>query len=149
MPPIHILVLAFSILLVCVYTDLRERKIYNKWTITGMIAFIFLNWFDNFLLQSVLGLLVLGVITYLTALISRGGFGGGDVKLYAMLGAAFGYEIGIWIFIISNLVAAIVALPLIVLKLFSKLPPAYNRLPMAPYITIGSVITILIFYYFG
>ncbi|WP_407269467.1 prepilin peptidase [Radiobacillus sp. PE A8.2] len=83
--------LLFTVLLICVITDLQSRKIYNKVIfpailIALLINMIFLGW--NGLLISLLGFisgLALLLIPYL-----MGGMGAGDVKLLALVGAIKG-----------------------------------------------------------
>ena len=84
------MVLVF-ILLVCLITDLRKRKIYNRVVLPALLFGILYNlaiggW-PGFL-QSLLGLLAgLGILIIPFAL---GGMGAGDVKLLAVIGAVKG-----------------------------------------------------------
>jgi len=79
------------ILLICVITDLKERRIYNAVLLPGMIFGFIYNltaggW--QGLTQSLLGLLLgLGILIIPFAI---GGMGAGDVKLLAVVGAVKG-----------------------------------------------------------
>ena len=79
--------------LICLYTDLKDRRIYNKvllpTLILGVILNVFLNGFQG-LLNSVLGF---GIgLAFLIIPFALGGIGGGDVKLIAVVGAIKGWE---------------------------------------------------------
>lgn len=79
--------------LICLYTDLKDRKIYNKVLlpafILGVILNVFLNGFQG-LLDSMIGF---GIgLAFLIIPFALGGIGGGDVKLIAVIGAIKGWE---------------------------------------------------------
>ena len=85
------MVLVF-ILLVCLITDLRKRKIYNLVVLPALLFGIFYNlaiggWPG--LLQSLLGLLA--GLAILIIPFGLGGMGAGDVKLMAAIGAVKGF----------------------------------------------------------
>ena len=60
--------------------------------------------------QALLGLLVGGGVPLLMALVSRGGIGGGDTKLLAMLGAVLGWKDVLGVFVASQFVALLIVL---------------------------------------
>jgi Flp pilus assembly protein protease CpaA len=55
--------------------------------------------------RALLGALVAGAAILLLALISRGGIGGGDLKLMVVVGGALGWEGAVIVFVLSQLVA--------------------------------------------
>lgn len=128
---------------VCVYTDLKERRIYDKVTIPGMILFAAYHAVTGSFIESATGLLALGGFTYLLAVISRGRIGGGDIKLYAMIGAAFGWELGGMIFVLATLLSALWAIPLLLVKLFHPLPATLAEVPLAPFIAAGAIAVVV------
>ncbi|GLX68714.1 A24 family peptidase [Paenibacillus glycanilyticus] len=142
--PYFILVPAFLLLAVCLYTDLKERKIYDKYTISGMLYFIGIHAVLGTFYHSLLGWLIIGGIAYVLAVISKGQIGGGDIKLYAMLGAAFGWEQGLVVLVLTSVAAALWALPLLLLKALKRLPAGYHELPLAPFITAGVILMLVI-----
>ncbi|WP_243297122.1 A24 family peptidase [Bacillus litorisediminis] len=83
--------LLWGVLIVCVITDLRERRIYNKVIYPALVITITLHLIDSGfygLLMSVQGFAIgmaLLLIPYLL-----GGIGAGDVKLLALIGAVKG-----------------------------------------------------------
>lgn len=116
------------------YVDMRTCKIYNKYLVPlllmglGYGAFI-----EGNLLVSLKGLLFGAVFFFLIYLISKGGLGEGDVKLFSILGLFLGpYRIGILIFLACILQ---LAFSLVKGRSFS------SKLPFAPSICLGFFIT--------
>lgn len=107
---IAINLLLYAVLFICVITDLKSRKIYNKIIFPSLLfAFvfhlIFVGW--NGLLFSIIGFFTgLGIllIPYL-----MGGIGAGDVKLLALIGAlkgaSFVFTTAIYMGILGGLIA--------------------------------------------
>lgn len=85
------------------------------------------------LIDAVLGLLVGGGVPLLLALVSRGGIGGGDIKLLAMLGPVLGWKDVLGVFIASQFVA------LFVVVTISLARRRFVREPVA----VGAIIAIL------
>jgi prepilin signal peptidase PulO-like enzyme (type II secretory pathway) len=68
------------------------------------------------LAEAGLGTLVGGGIVLLVAVLSRGGMGGGDIKLMAMLGAALGWRGAIAALALSQVVGALIVLGILVAR---------------------------------
>jgi prepilin signal peptidase PulO-like enzyme (type II secretory pathway) len=62
--------------------------------------------------QAVLGIVIGAGLTLIIATISRGGVGGGDVKLMAVLGAALGWKGALYVFALSHVAGALLLLAL-------------------------------------
>lgn len=102
-------------LIVCIYTDIKSRRIYNKLIypallVTFIFHFILGGWTS--VLQSLLGFgvgLAILSIPYL-----MGGMGAGDVKLLALIGAmkgsVFVFQTSIYMALIGALMAAFILL---------------------------------------
>jgi Flp pilus assembly protein protease CpaA len=102
-----------------VVLDLQSRIIPDVITLPGMgyallLAAVFRGAFD--LAEAVFGALAAGAIVLLLAIVSRGGIGGGDIKLMAMLGAALGWKGAFMAFALSQIVAGLVALILVIVR---------------------------------
>ena len=103
------------VLLICLITDIKSRKIYNKILLPSLIAALLLNIFNfglNGLVDSVLGLLLgfgILLIPYL-----MGGMGAGDVKLLSVIGAfkgpMFVFTTAIYMALVGGLIGIIIAL---------------------------------------
>jgi|GEM_PF-923943 len=142
-----ILLPVLILLTICVYTDIKHRLIYDRWTIPSMIYFLIVQLMNGSLGKGIIGLLVLGLTIYALAWITKGGIGGGDIKLYAALGAAFGMMSGLWIAAIASILAAIGSIPLLIIKRYRYLPAKYNEVPMAPFIAAGTAAVIALAIY--
>jgi prepilin peptidase CpaA len=105
------------VLLVCVITDLKERKIYNL----VLIPAFFFGLFYNLAVASWAGLgqSLLGTLAGLGILILpflAGGIGAGDVKLLAVIGAVKGPLFALYAAVGMGLAGGIIALCLLVYK---------------------------------
>jgi len=100
-----------------VVLDLQSRIIPDVITLPGigyalLLAAVFRDVAD--FVEAGLGALAAGAMVLLVAIVSRGGIGGGDMKLMAMLGAALGWKGAFVTFALSQIVAGLVALILII-----------------------------------
>jgi leader peptidase (prepilin peptidase) / N-methyltransferase len=66
------------------------------------------------LLEAGLGLLIGGGLLLLLAVVTRGGVGGGDIKLVALLGSALGWKPALIVFALSQLGGGVVLLYLLI-----------------------------------
>jgi leader peptidase (prepilin peptidase)/N-methyltransferase len=94
------------------------------------------HWWDS-LLGAVTGFTLLLVI----ALISKGGMGMGDVKLYALLGFVLGFKLVLLSFFLSTLFGAVIGGLAMLLKIFKRKQP----IPFGPFIAAGTLTA----YYWG
>ncbi len=93
-------------------------------------------WWDS-LLGSIVGFLMLFII----ALISKGGMGGGDIKLFAVIGLALGAKLTILAFFLSTFVGTIFGLIGMAIGRVKRGEP----MPFGPAIAVGTMIA----YFFG
>ncbi|MEH7254088.1 prepilin peptidase [Neobacillus niacini] len=99
--------------------------------------FIPLNpWWDS-LLGAVTGFGLLLII----ALVSNGGMGMGDVKLYALLGFVLGFKLVLLSFFLSTLFGAVIGGIALLLKIVTRKQP----IPFGPFIAAGTLTA----YYWG
>lgn len=103
--------LLLVLILVSGFWDLKERKIPNKVTFTGILIGILFNTLTGGflgLLQSIIGLLAGLAIFFLPFAMS--GMGAGDVKLMGAIGALMGWQFSVMTAFYSALVGGIMVL---------------------------------------
>jgi leader peptidase (prepilin peptidase)/N-methyltransferase len=93
-------------------------------------------WWDS-LLGAVTGFTLLLII----ALVSKGGMGFGDVKLYALLGLVLGVKLVLLSFFLSTLFGAVIGGLALLFKIVKRRQP----LPFGPFIAAGTITA----YYWG
>ncbi len=140
------------ILISAAFIDIDHRIIPDKLNIFGLIVgIIFLFTPGSLSLKSsFLGFLLGGGFLLLVAIIGRGAMGGGDIKLFAVIGLFLGLEKTVLALFLTFLVGGIAGLLLIASKLRSR----KDYIPFGPFISIGAFIAImwynnLIMYYFN
>lgn len=131
-----------ALLIFATVTDLRERIIYDRVIVVGSLFAIFFRiWFQagpwwEYLLTGLSAVFVLATIAVLT-----GGraIGGGDIKLFGMIGLMVGWESFFYIFLFSHVIAAVF---MIILRLFKrKAVGMRTEFPFAPFILAGTLLT--------
>lgn len=100
------------------------------------LFFPLLPWWDS-LLGAGIGFGLLLII----ALVSKGGMGGGDIKLFALIGFVVGVKTLLLAFFLSTFLGAIFGLVGMALKVVKKGKP----IPFGPFIALGTLLA----YYFG
>lgn len=99
--------------------------------------FVPLNPWWDMIAGSIVGFLLL----YLIAIVSKGGMGGGDIKLYAVIGIALGWKLVLLSFFLATIIGTIIGLVGMVFGKVKKGKP----MPFGPSIVIGTLIA----YFFG
>lgn len=130
--------LLLLLLIICVITDIKSRRIYNKilipFLITALLAsFLTGGW--QYLLDSFQGV-VLG-LAMLIIPFTRGGIGAGDVKLLAVIGGIKGSAFVVNTFLAGAIAGGVFAL--VILAINRQLPATLSRL-------LGAVSGVLIRY---
>jgi len=136
--------LAEIVLIICLiistFIDLKHQIIPDKVVLPTIIAGLVLNIMlrrenlPNYLMGFALG----GGIIFLIVVLSSGGMGGGDVKLFAAVGMFLGLRLTILSILLSFIFGSIAGLILIMLNL-KKMKDA---IPFGPFIALGSVISL-------
>lgn len=80
---------------IATYTDLKSRVIPDKLSIIGLSYFLVLRLFysDQPYVHYLLGVIVGAGLLYIFAVIIPNSFGGGDIKLMAVVGTALGWQL--------------------------------------------------------
>ncbi|MBS4208955.1 A24 family peptidase [Bacillus sp. FJAT-50079] len=128
-----------SLLVIITVSDLAYKLIPNKILLVfaGIILAErvvqpLLPWWD-----SLLGAIVMFAILLTIAVISNGGLGGGDVKLFAVIGLVLGLKLSLLAFFFANLIGAIIGGIGMALRIVERKKP----IPFGPFIAIGTLIT--------
>lgn len=122
------------------YIDFKHHIISDKFNIIlsfiGIVN-ILIN-FDN-LKDYILTALLVFTFFFIIAIISKGGIGGGDIKLFTALSLIFGTNI-LFIIIITYIAAAIVS----IIMMFFKKYNLKSSVALAPFIMIGTLTYLLL-----
>lgn len=92
-----------------------------------------------YILNSLLGLLIGGGFLLIVAIVSRGGMGGGDIKLMAALGFWIGWKYAILSLLLSFIIGGILSLGLLITKVKSR----GEFIPFGPFLVMGFIVTAL------
>jgi leader peptidase (prepilin peptidase)/N-methyltransferase len=135
-PAWHYLALVV-IVLTATATDLRCRRIPNPLIAAGaVLAVMSLGlWQVVAPVSAWLGVLVGGGALFLFAFFTKGGLGGGDVKLAAVMGLFLGWQ-GVWAaLLVGCLVAGVAGIILVLWKIKSM----KDTIPFAPFLAGGAL----------
>lgn len=130
-----------SVLTVVAFTDLEAYLVPNGVLLVALLGGIVLNFWarDLTLFSALLGLaLSFGFFAFL-ALVSRGGMGGGDAKLAGVIGFFLGWPLAAVAVFLACLFAGLLGIFLLSLKLKGR----KDRLPFAPFLAAGALVTIV------
>ncbi|MGE5593215.1 MAG: prepilin peptidase [Betaproteobacteria bacterium] len=134
---LNYLVLA-SLVVVAAGIDLRHAVIPDRltlpWMVVGVAAGAF--WGLHEVAMRAVGIIVCGGLVFLIALLSRGGMGGGDVKLMALVGSFLGPWGGLASFMMACFIGAAVGVGLIAAGLKKR----KDEIPFGPFIALGTII---------
>jgi len=128
--------LLWIIVLISLYTDLKERKIYNKVVIPGMALGLALNgWQDGTagIFFSLKGLLLGLGLFFLPFLL--GGIGAGDVKLLGAVGAVKGPLFVAWTGLGTGVAGGVIALVILIRR--GQLSASLKRIGFSLFLFLG------------
>jgi leader peptidase (prepilin peptidase)/N-methyltransferase len=129
------------LLMVIAWIDYYHQLIPNRLSIFGLITG--LAWATFYgkveLLHAGLGAITGGGILFAIAYFFPQGMGMGDVKLLAMIGAFLGVKGVLYTLFIGSGLGAVIGLVLIYCKVIAR----KNRIPFAPFLAVGAMITLL------
>jgi leader peptidase (prepilin peptidase)/N-methyltransferase len=145
-----LLMLLATALLIVSCIDLEHHIIPDAITLPGILAGLLASlWLTPVgIVNALVGMLLGGGLFLCIALLSRGGMGGGDIKLIAMIGAFLGWQAVLVTIFLSALSGALVGLSLMLLKKKGRKDPV----PFGPFLALGALVTMvwgseLIFWY--
>ena len=132
-----------SLLVIIFISDITYMLIPNKILLFFTVVFLFLRiyipldpWWDG-----LAGALVGFGIPLFIAIVSKGGMGGGDIKLFGLLGFVMGIKGVFLAFLFSTFFGALFGVGGLVLGLLKRRKP----IPFGPFIVIGTLVA----YFFG
>ena len=128
-----------SLLIIITGTDINTRLIPNVVTYPGMAIGLILSLFIPGIsfLQSIVGLLVCGGVVCLLAWASKGGMGGGDIKLMGMMGAFLGWDAGLLTLFVGALLGSVVG----IVRIASGKQKRRDPMPFGPFLAVGGLIS--------
>ena len=142
-----------TFLLILTFIDLDTMKLPDRLTLPGMIVGFLLafaifpegpmEWRSMHIglmfLDSFYGWFLGGAVLFLIAAGWRGGMGGGDIKLCAMMGAFLGWKAMIVCLFAGFLLGAVFSIALMVLKIATM----KSKIPFGPYLALGGFLAML------
>ncbi len=133
--------LFFSALLVITFIDLYHKIIPDVISLpgigVGLLACLFV--LPPAFLDALIGASLGWGLFYLVAFLSRGGMGGGDIKLIAMIGAFLGWEKMLLTIMLGAFAGSIVG---IALMIFFRKSRKY-AVPFGPFLALGALVSLL------
>lgn len=158
--PLLVIFAFVSSMIVITFIDLEFQIIPDVITLPGIIiglisaSFIFPDPFEKIqytgFLNSLIGILCGGGLFFIIAVLSRGGMGGGDIKMMAMVGAFLGYKGALLTTLLGSLAGSLVGIGLMVFKGKDR----KTKVPFGPFLALGCLISLffgetLLRLYFG
>nr|WP_068674674.1 A24 family peptidase [Oceanobacillus sp. Castelsardo] len=135
--------LLVSMLMIIFVSDIKYMLIPNKVLLFFLPFFILMRvlvplepWWSP-IIGAIIGVVLLAIIIIL----SRGGMGAGDMKLFGVLGIVLGVQKVLLAFFLSCMIGAIIGVFLLLTKIVGRKQPV----PFGPYIVFGSLIA----YFYG
>ena len=145
-PELGFMLVFTAIFIAIFFIDLDHSIIPDELQIAGFINTVaYLAWiwvskaYPLDLLDHGLGFLIGGGLYLLLAVVTRGGMGGGDIKLMAMLGLWLGSAGVLWVVLLSSNIGAIISLALMALKIKGR----KDFIPFGPFIVIAAMLVML------
>jgi leader peptidase (prepilin peptidase)/N-methyltransferase len=139
-PPTAVYAALYSSLLVVTFIDLDHQIIPDRITLPGMVVGLTVSSviLPVGFLNALIGLFLGGALFYGMAVASRGGMGGGDIKLIAMIGAFLGWKQVLLTIFIGALAGSVIGLFLMAFKGKSR----KYAVPFGPFLSLGAVISL-------
>lgn len=133
--------LLLSILIVVTFIDLEHYIIPNKVLAYGGVLQLVANFYTHQIpyIDAIAGFFTGGIILLLIAVVSKGGMGGGDIKLAAVLGFFLGWQRVIIVFWVAAVLAAMTGITLIAIKRINR----KDVIPFGPFLAVGTVACLL------
>ncbi|PGY07578.1 A24 family peptidase [Bacillus sp. AFS031507] len=132
-----------SMFMIIIVSDIHYMLIPDKILIwfAGVFLLERIIWPLNPWWDSLFGAVSGFILLLLIAVVSKGGMGGGDVKLYALLGLVLGFKLVLLSFFLSTLFGAVIGGLALLFRIVKRRQP----IPFGPFIAAGTLTA----YYWG
>jgi len=120
--------------------DLDHQVIPDTITLPGIVAGFLASLVNPFVrwVDSLLGIAVGGGLILIVILVSRGGMGGGDMKLCAMIGAFLGWQLAALTLFMAVIVGGVIAAVLMITGLRKR----KDRIPFGPFLAGSAAVSV-------
>jgi leader peptidase (prepilin peptidase)/N-methyltransferase len=127
-------------LIIIAFIDLEHKIIPDVITLPGILIGLTVSFTMPHItvMNSIKGLLIGGGLFYAAAVLSRGGMGGGDIKLIAMIGSFLGWKTTLLTIFLGSFIGSIVGIALIVIKRKGR----KDMIPFGPFLSLGAIVSI-------
>jgi leader peptidase (prepilin peptidase)/N-methyltransferase len=121
--------------------DLEHQLIPDAITLPGILVGLLLNLATGRIswVESVIGILLGGGLFFLIILVSRGGMGGGDLKLGAMLGAFLGWKALLFGLFVAIVLGGVIGAALLATGVRGRKDP----IPFGPFLAAGGAMALV------
>jgi leader peptidase (prepilin peptidase)/N-methyltransferase len=139
--PSLVFALLAVVLLVVACIDLAHTIIPDAITLPGLLVGLLasLGLTPVGLGNALIGALLGGGVFFIIAVLSRGGMGGGDIKLIAMIGAFLGWQAVLTTMLLGALLLTLLGLTLMLVRQQRRQDP----LPFGPFLATGALLTMV------
>lgn len=137
-----------SALVAITFIDLDFQIIPDRITFPGIAAgllagsLLMPDPFDRYSMlgykTSLIGFLTGGGLFYIIAVFSKGGMGGGDIKMMAMVGALMGWKSALLTTFLGSLTGAVFGVALMIFRGKGR----KTKIPFGPFLALGALITL-------
>ena len=134
----------FSILIIIAFIDIDHQIIPNRLVLIillGTLLYKYIHYLlysrSLYLINSIMGLIISSLFFLIIVILSKGGMGGGDVKLIGALGFILGIPKIILNIFLSFLIGGVVSVLLLAFNIKGRKDP----IPFGPFIVLGFIIT--------
>ena len=124
-------------LLLIALIDLKHRLVLNVLVYPAIVVALAAHALSGSITNTIMGGIFAFVIFYGTAIMKPGNLGGGDVKLAALIGLAFGFPNVLWVLIVGAGSAAVVAVYFLMTS-----GHAIRSIPYAPFLCLGALVAL-------
>lgn len=128
-----------TILLCAAFADLQTGLIPDRLTYPGILTGLILAWFTIGVKNSLLGALGFALFFFVIAIASKGGMGGGDIKLAGVIGTFLGWQGALVTFVLASVLGGLAAGCLLV----SGKADRKSAIRFGPYLALGAFIALI------